>query len=316
MEDSKLTLNIDLHYFMNDEDCHEMDATIHNKCEANLLHVLNHLGEIFDEDIQIDVSALEEGGVIDKLKIKFKSLPAKEMFFILYGVLINHFIGIAPSLDETQKQLNRTEIIKKIKEGDFSDDEVMFIIQGDPEILKRKNQYFEELNRESNVAKITCSSYSDCESGDIPLSVTIEKKDFPSQIVKGYTHTSISEYKGTTILVVSPVLLQGSKAKWKGVFNSQDITFNITDKEFLKQVYAQEVSFTAGTTLKCDLLVRTIVNYDATGDLIKTTYEREVYNITSWDDGSHILHETKRYRRMRIEAMQPSLFSDSDFENQ
>ena len=109
MEDSSLTLSIDLHYFMDDKECHEMDATVHNKCEANLLQVLNHLGEVFDENIQIDISALEEGGVIDKLKIKFESSAVKEMFFILYGALISHFIGIAPSLDETQKQQNRAE---------------------------------------------------------------------------------------------------------------------------------------------------------------------------------------------------------------
>jgi len=315
MEISEFTLNIDLHYFMNDEDCHEMDATVHNKCEANLLHVLNHLGEIFDEDIQIDVSALQEGGIIDKLCIKFNSPAAKKMFLILYGALISHFIGISPSLDESQKQLNRAEIIKKIKGGDFTDDEVMFVIQGDPEILNRKNKYFEELSKESNVDKVSCSSYDseDCYESTRP--VTIEKKDFLRQIVKGYTETSDREYKGTSVLVVSPVLLRYSQAKWKGVFNGQDITFIIKDREFLEQVYAQEVSFISGTTLKCDLLVRTTTEYDAMGESKKKTLEREVYNITSWDDGSHFQNETKRYRRMKIEAAQPSLFSDCDFDN-
>lgn len=315
MEDSALTLSIDLHYFMDDKECHEMDATVHNKCEANLLQVLNHLGEVFDENIQIDISALEEGGVIDKLKIKFESSVVKEMFFILYGALISHFIGIAPSLDETQKQLNRAETIKKIKDGNFSDDEVMFIIQGDPEILNRKNKYFEELSKENNVTKVTCSSYSGKKCDDHSRSITIEKKDFPAQIVKGKTNTFESEYKGTSVLVVSPVLLQGSKAKWKGLFNNQEITFKIMDKEFLKQVYAQEVGFTTGTTLNCDLLVKTTTTYDATGKIVKSSSENEVSNITSWDDGIHILHETKRYRRRKIEALQPSLFSDNDFEN-
>lgn len=104
MDDSELTLSIDLHYFMDNKDLHQMDATVHNECEANLIQVLNHLGDVFDEDIQIDVSALGEGGVIDKLKIKFKSSTAKEMFLVLFGALISHFIGIAPSLDESQKQ--------------------------------------------------------------------------------------------------------------------------------------------------------------------------------------------------------------------
>ena len=57
MEESTITLGIDLHYFMDDEQRHEMDASIHNKCEASMIQVLNHLGELFGEDIQIDVSA-------------------------------------------------------------------------------------------------------------------------------------------------------------------------------------------------------------------------------------------------------------------
>ena len=72
MEESTITLGIDLHYFMDDEQRHEMDASIHNKCEASMIQVLNHLGDLFGEDIQIDVSALGEGGLIDKFKIVFK----------------------------------------------------------------------------------------------------------------------------------------------------------------------------------------------------------------------------------------------------
>lgn len=204
MDDSELTLSIDLHYFMDNKDLHQMDATVHNECEANLIQVLNHLGDVFDEDIQIDVSALGEGGVIDKLKIKFKSSIAKEMFLVLFGALISHFIGIAPSLDESQKQLNRAEIIKKIKEGNYSDAEIKFVIQGDPEILTRKNRYFEELDKEKHVTKVTCSSYGGIDDENRNCrSATIEKKDFSRQIVKGYTNKTQSEYRGTSVLVIN-----------------------------------------------------------------------------------------------------------------
>ena len=37
------------------------------------------------------------------------------------------------------------------------------------------------------------------------------------------------------------------------------------------------------------------------------------YSEFSWDDGVHVLHETKRYRRKKIEESQLSLFSDEDF---
>ena len=98
MEDQTLTIGIDLHYFMDNDQRHEMDASIHNKCEACILDALNHLGELFNEDIRIDVSALEEGGVIDKFKIILKNKTVKDLFLLLCGALISHFIGVSPSL--------------------------------------------------------------------------------------------------------------------------------------------------------------------------------------------------------------------------
>ena len=135
MEESTITIGIDLHYFMDDDQRHEMDASIHNKCEASMIEALNHLGDLFGEDIQIDVSALEEGGLIDKFKIVFKSETFKNLFMLLAGALINHFICVSPSLDESEKQLNRAELLKKIKEGDFTDEDILFLVKGDPEIL-------------------------------------------------------------------------------------------------------------------------------------------------------------------------------------
>lgn len=160
MEDSTITIGIDLHYFMDDDQRHEMDASIHNKCEASMIQVLNHLGDLFGEDIQIDVSALEEGGLIDKFKIVFKSETFKNLFMLLAGALINHFICVSPSLDESEKQLNRAELLKKIKEGDFTDEDIIFLVKGDPEILTNRNKYYSELVKEPHVTSVSCSSYN------------------------------------------------------------------------------------------------------------------------------------------------------------
>lgn len=314
MEDTTLTLGIDLHYFMDDDQRHEMDASIHNKCEASMIQVLNHLGDLFDEDIQIDVSALEEGGLIDKFKIVFKSETFKNLFMLLAGALINHFICVSPSLDESERQLNRAELLKKIKEGDFTKEDILFLIKGDPEILTNRNKYYTELVKEPHVTSVSCSSYNGKTPNDVFSKAKICKSDFFSQIIKGDTKCVTSSYKGTSVLVVAPVLLKNSQAKWKGIFNGEEISFKIVDKEFLEQVYKKEIGFTTGTTLKCDLKVTSKTAYDAYGKPTKTTYEREISNILSWDDGKQILHETKRYKRLKVEKSMPSLFKDSDFE--
>ena len=314
MEESTITLGIDLHYFMDDEQRHEMDASIHNKCEASMIQVLNHLGDLFGEDIQIDVSALGEGGLIDKFKIVFKSEAFKNLFMLLAGALINHFICVSPSLDESEKQLNRAELLKKIKEGDFTEEDILFLVKGDPDILTNRNKYYSELVKEPHVTSVSCSSYNR-RTPNVKLSeASISKSDFSRQIIKGSTNSVTSNYSNTSVLVVSPVLLKSSQAKWKGIFNGEEINFKIVDKEFLKQVYAKEIGFTTGTILNCDLKVTSKTEYDAYGKPTKSTYEREISNILSWDDGNQILHKTKKYKRLKAEMSMPSLFKDSDFE--
>lgn len=313
MEDPTLTIGIDLHYFM-DNGRHVMDASIHNKCEACIIDALNHLGEIFDEDIQIDASALEPGGVIDKFIIVFKNKTLKDLFLLLCGALISHFIGVSPSLDDSQIQLNRAELLSKIKEGNYTDEDIQFLIKGDPKILTSKNNYFTELDKEPYITKVSCSSYDKAKPQMKVSEAIINKADFSTQVVKGYTNSITHEYLGTSVLVVSPVLLKSSQAKWKGIFNGEEIKFSIADKEFLKQVYAKEVRFTTGTSLTCDLKIITKTVYDAFGKQVKSNKESEVSNIISWDDGNHILHETKRYKRKKVEEAMPLLFKDSDFE--
>ena len=89
MEDSPQTLTIDLHYHLDEEGYHQMDANIHNKCEACFIETINHLAYIFDENISLDVSALGEGGIIDKLKITLNNPTAKSAILILVGALIS-----------------------------------------------------------------------------------------------------------------------------------------------------------------------------------------------------------------------------------
>lgn len=313
-EKSTLSLSIDLHYFMDTADRHEMDASIHNKCEANMILALNHLGDLFDEDIQIDVSALEQGGVVDKFKLIFKSQTSRDLFLLLAGALISHFIGVSPSLDSSQIHLNRAEIIQRIKNGNFSNEEILYIIKGDPNILANKNGYYTELEKEPHVRSVTCSSYLDDDPKVKISQAEICKVDFSKQIVKGFKNTTQEEFFATSVLVVSPVLLQGSQAKWTGIFNEKEIRFKVVDKEFMKQVYAKEVGFTMGTVLNCDLKVVYKTTFDAMGMQKKRTYEIEISNITSWDDGKQIIHETKRYKRKKKENIMPSLFNDADFE--
>ena len=253
MEDSTQTLTIKLHYNLDKEGSHLMDANIHNKCEANIIEAINHLADIFDEDISLDVSALNEGGLIDTLKITLKNSTVNSVILILVGALINHFISPSTSLDETQKLLNRAEVIQKIKEGNYTEADIKYIISGDAKLLSSKSKYYKELDKEARVTSVSCTTFGENCPSEAEISNKIDKRDFHKQVINNTTKSDVQIYYGTTVLVISPVLSKESKAKWKGIFNGKDVSFKIEDNEFLKQVYNKEVGFTTGTSLKCDV---------------------------------------------------------------
>ena len=128
-----------LHYYMENENLHEMNADIHNKCGASVIDVINHLKDVFDDDCELDFSTSEEGGVKDIYKIVFKNKGGHDLFIMLVSALIGHFIGVAPSIDESEKQLNRAETIEKIKSGKFTKEEEAFVLTGDPEYIEKRN---------------------------------------------------------------------------------------------------------------------------------------------------------------------------------
>lgn len=313
MENDSQSLTLELHYHLDEEGCHEMNAQIHNKCEANVIEAINHLADIFDEDISLDVSALSEGGIIDKLKITIKSSTTQAIFLTLAGALINHFVSPSTSLDETQKLLNRADVIQKIKDGNYSDEEIEFVITGDAKFLTAKSKYYNELCHEPHVTRVSCSTYGDNCPHDAIISNSIDKKDFINQVLKDTKATDTHNYVGTNVLIIAPVLSKNSKAKWRGVFNGEDVSFTIEDSEFLRQVNNKEIGFTTGTSLKCDVVIIIKTKYDSFGNISSQQKEMSVSNITSWFDGDTVQHETRRYKRKRIEDRQLSLFDEEEF---
>lgn len=312
MENDTQTLTIELHYHIDKEGCHEMNAQIHNKCEGCIIDTINHFADIFDEDISLDVSALSEGGVIDKLKVTINNSVTKAIFLTLVGAIIEHFISPSTSLDETQRLLNRAEVIKKIKDGNYSYEEIKFVITGDAKLITAKSKYYSELCNEPHVTRVSCSTYGNNCPPDALRSNSIDKKDFVKQVLKNTTRTDTQKYTGTNVLVVAPVLSKVSKAKWRGIFNGEDVSFRIEDREFLQQVYNKEVGFTTGTSLRCDVKVIVKTKYDTCGNILPGQKDMIVSNITSWFDGYTIQHETKHYKRKKIEDRQLNLFNDDE----
>lgn len=66
-----------------------------------------------------------------------------------------------------------------------------------------------------------------------------------------------TETAGTTIRILSPVLQQGHGKVWKGNYSGKTIDFKVLDKEFLEQVYNNEIKFGTNTVITCTLITIT-----------------------------------------------------------
>ena len=312
MNEDNVVLTIDLHYLMDKEDRHEMDASIHNKCGASIINVINHLGDVLDEDFQLDFSTSENGGVKDIYKLILRGRGSHEIFIALISALIGHFISVAPSVDETQKQLNRAEVIEKIKEGEYTEDEAAFVITGDTKYIENRNQFYGALDSEPHVSKVQCSTLGANRPQNFQVA-EIEKKDFKKQIISEQTNKESQTYKGTSVMVLIPVLSKFSKAKWRGLFNNQEISFIIADKSFRHEVFNKDVHFVAGTSLKCDFTITTVTKYNKNGEIISENRLGVVDEVMSCYDGETLAFRTKKYKKRKADDDQLSLFSDEDY---
>ena len=81
------------------------------------------------------------------------------------------------------------------------------------------------------------------------------------------------------------------------------IEFKIDDKDFLEQVYDQEIKFGNGTSITCNLQIETKTTIKDDIEEAKTYYIVKL--ITQWSDDEHFQYDTKKYKKIKKEQNQP-----------
>jgi hypothetical protein len=79
MDASKISLlnanTLELHYWFTNQS-HSMDAIVQNKCERELLAIINEIARVFDVEITIETVPLAEGGIIRWFKLLLKMVTS------------------------------------------------------------------------------------------------------------------------------------------------------------------------------------------------------------------------------------------------
>ena len=293
-----MSVNFLLHYYVSGQDVHVMDARIHNMAELYLLKSISELQKYLGEEIEVKVEARREGGVIDVLQLASEHV---EVLNLLIGGLIGVFFR--PKVHRTEEIANRVDIVEKIKAGSFTQEEAECLLSGDKQLKKWFSAYYNAISSENSIEKIEVNI-----GASDKKSALIEKRNFTDHILIDEVNTEVEVVEGTTIYIVAPVLVKGRKLPWKGVYSGIPIDFKVEDQDFLNQVYAHEIKFGNGTSIQCSLqIARTTTIVDGVEE-VKPYYT--VKSVSQWADDEHFQYETKRYRRIKNQPVQLSLFED------
>ena len=286
MENQELALQI--HYFMDEEDRHSINAITHNECERILLSYIQEIARLSQEkDLELISNLSEEGGWKDNLTILCKN----PLFIGFAGILLGHFIS--PAKDSTEKVKDLIEAASKIKESNLTEEETAALIKGEEKLENFASIYYGKLNSDPQVVRVQ-SILTNIRNKEQLVNTAIDKKDFEGHIVTKRTR----KYKvlGTNILIISPLLVEVKRLKWRGKYNGKEIPFIMKDNDFLTDVHNRKVSFESGTSINCDIEVEETIKIRAGYETIE--YRYTVITVNQWFDGSHAKIAGKEYTHL------------------
>lgn len=287
-DSDKAYKSIELHYWLQ-EDLHNMDAFIQNRCEYEFLNLIDEIAQSLNAEISIETEPLAEGGLKRIYKLISKNEGKKALITIAVITAVATAIIVTPitasinktieiaierafedeELKKMQNEKARLEI-EKLKQ-DIKIDSIRLI--NNDRIKSSQNNFYLQLVNYSDIEKVSFA-LEDEKQNRISEEAFVEKVRFrefePIELIRAIPkfpsfraindtsliHTrSLSEQiiENVTIEIISPDFSDKSN-KWKGFYNGKLISFKVTSDEFNKLVQSGAIQFKKGNTLKCSLI--------------------------------------------------------------
>lgn len=267
-----------LHYQL-DEALHEINANMHNRAEQNILSIINELLKTLEFDMNVDLVLNCEGGWRDILKFKPKTDVDKIIFTTLFAptifLLISHFLTNNPKLDEAQivyyqnqAEAAKSQKVLNEKQVEYFDKLISNIPSvNNSETTKKISKKQSELYRIMDDDRYIKSFSVEARSGNTFLEVaTVQKSDFIKFIIE--PHEEIEFDEEAMVELVSPVLNNNARIKWKGLYKDTLIDFSMKDKEFREKILKKEIRFESENVMSVVLKITKKVNDEGDEDSI------------------------------------------------
>lgn len=293
--------NIHLHYILYQEGTHKMDAKVHNECERHFLRVLEALKQ-YTGDFNIEVVVPKEGGFIDEFIVSLPDWNFADIWKSFIVATITYYFTKKTNLREDI--LKGIDIVEKIKSGSLSKEEAIALVAKDKKIKKIVSDYYKAAEQDPQISNIETTT--NLQDGESLASSNIKRGDFQTHVIETESVEDTQTIEGTTIAILSPILQKGHGKTWTGIYSGKTIPFKIEDKDFLRQVYNNEIKFGSATLIKCTLLVKRKQIKMDDDPTIKEDFEYIVKFVQTWVDDEHFQSGTKRYKKQKADKRQLS----------
>lgn len=278
-----LPRKFEIHYYFSDSS-HSMNALIKNRCEAEFLAVATEIADVLGFPFELDCEALREGGV----KEVWKALGNNNAEIALVISALAFIWGVIPHTDQElidlQKEDARLSIeerklsIEKLKqeldENKLSIDLVKMaasIVSGNYKVVTRKSNFYKTLSSYEKVTKVGFTE-RDSEDNVVSDEKIVSRSNFQNFMLVSNELEPLRN-NNARIEIVAPVLKEG-KAKWKGIYDDNPISFSMNDNDFKSAVISKQLSFKNGDEIMCVLLIHKKV--DELGNVLTSGYSVEV----------------------------------------
>ncbi|MFN3899924.1 MAG: hypothetical protein ACK4ML_06115 [Alishewanella aestuarii] len=315
-----LAQKFEIHYHLLNKS-HSMNALVKNKCEAEFLAVANEVAEILGVQLVWESQALEQGGIREI----WAALGSNNSQIALIISVLALIWSMVPQTDQElidlqkeetrlsieQKRLEIEKLKKELEKGAPSKDalEIASKIANDSyKVVTRRSNFYRSISGCEKVYQVGFSSL-DIDNRHLEDERIVESSDFKKFVVTSNELKPL-EIKSARIEIVSPVLKEG-KAKWKGIYQGEHISFSMDDREFKSAVLSRQISFKNGSEIVCVLLVHKKI--DELGEVVTSGYSVDVV-LENIESG--LPNETpqgKRYRHtQKLFEAQNDLFGDEN----
>jgi hypothetical protein len=273
----------EIHYYFSDNS-HTMNALVKNKCEAEFLAVASEVAAILGIPFELDSEVLREGG----LRESWKALGDNNSQVALIISSLALIWSVIPHTDQEllnlQKEDKKLSIeerklsIKKLKQeleeqsvSQESVEVVASLASINYKVVTRKSNFYKTL---SGYQKVTNIGFSELNiKGESLTDERIVNRKYFSNFIISSNELESSPVNSARIEIVAPVLKEG-RAKWKGIYNEESISFSMNDLVFKEAVLSKQLSFKNGDEIICVLLIHKKLN--ELGEIITSGYTVEV----------------------------------------